>query len=126
MRELTLKQRLFVEAFVGEAEGIATRAAVIAGYSSTYGCKLLKLEHIQAAIGEEAEELDERLALTRDRIHELWMMIAEDEGESTKDRLAALRDAARAQGMFLDRVELSGEVEVPVRVVLPSNGRERD
>jgi len=125
MRELTHKQKVFVEAFVGEAEGIATRAATIAGYSSTYGCKLLKLDHIQLAIGREAEELVEGLALTRDRIHALWLEIAEDEEQRTSDRLAALRDAARAQGMFLDRVELSGSVEVPVTVSLPSNGRER-
>lgn len=52
MRELTFKQRLFVEAYIGEANGNGTEAARIAGYSypSEQSYQLLQKTTVRAAI----------------------------------------------------------------------------
>ena len=50
--ELTTKQKLFVEAYLGEASGNASEAARIAGYTNpaTIGYRLLKKSMVRAAI----------------------------------------------------------------------------
>lgn len=50
--DLTYKQRLFVAAYLGEANGNATEAARIAGYAhpEVIGCRLVKKSSIRAAV----------------------------------------------------------------------------
>jgi phage terminase small subunit len=111
---LTVKQRKFCEAYVGEAAGNATEAARIAGYSSPRGSASANMAkaYILEAIKHLSKKTQEASgALTIEEIHQLWGDIARDAKERTSDRLAALRDAARANGAFLDRTELSGEVK---------------
>ena len=125
---LTGKQKAFVEAYCGEAKGNATEAARLAGYSSPEGsaAKNMGKGKIREAVEKRMAEVREaRGALTPEECHELWARMARDLSVMPKDRLAAVRDAAKAMGMFVDRVEHSGSVEVPVTVSLPSNGRER-
>lgn len=52
MRELNFKQRLFVEAYLGEAKGNATEAARIAGYAwpEKQGYQQLEKTRIKAAV----------------------------------------------------------------------------
>jgi phage terminase small subunit len=111
---LTGKQAAFCRAYVGEAKGNATDAARKAGYSSPEGsaAKNMRKGKILDAINYLNEQAAEAAgALTIEEIHQLWGEIARDPLEKTSDRLAALRDAARAHGAFLDRTELSGEVQ---------------
>jgi phage terminase small subunit len=125
---MTPKQRAYVEAYCGVARGNATQAARVAGYSSPEGSAADNMRNpkILQAIADRSAELAKRPGvLTAEEIQEAWAEIARDAVE-VKHRLAALRDAARSKGMFLDRVEHSGAVDVPVRVVLPDNGRGRD
>lgn len=125
---LTRKQRLFVEYYVGEAKGNATEAARLAGYSSPEGSAAKnmgkgKLLEAIAALSAELAEKDG--ALTPEEIQEMWAEIARDPKQMTKDRLKALSDAARSQGLFIDRrhVQVSGG-GAGVVVYVPSNGRE--
>ena len=53
MRELTWKQKLFVEAYLGKANGNATEAARVAGYRwpDKQGAQLLAKPQVKAAVG---------------------------------------------------------------------------
>jgi hypothetical protein len=74
--KLTLKQELFVEAYLGAAKGNATEAARLAGYKGSdqtlaqVGAENLRKPHIAALIGKrvetEAMEADEVLQLLSD------------------------------------------------------------
>jgi hypothetical protein len=57
MRELTFKERLFVEAYIGSAAGNATEAARKAGYAwpEKVGSRLVGRSGIKAAIGARVE-----------------------------------------------------------------------
>ena len=130
-RRLTQKQRLFVEAYVGEARGNATEAARLAGYKgrdttlAQVGAENLRKPYIASAIEKRAEEMREASgALTPEEIHELWGDIARDTQQSTKDRLKASELAAKSQGMFLERLEVDVSGQVDVVAYIPSNGRE--
>lgn len=69
-RELTHKQRLFVEAFLGEASGNATQAARIAGYSGNdntlaqRGAELVRNSKIAALV----EKRVENVAMSADEV----------------------------------------------------------
>lgn len=64
MSELTAQQRTFVSAYLGEAAGNATKAAIIAGYSEKaarqVASRLLTYAHIQHAIEGRLEKHDLR------------------------------------------------------------------
>lgn len=126
---LTRKQKLFVEYYVGEAKGNATEAARLAGYSSPEGsaAKNMGKGKILEAIAALSAELAERDgALTPEEIQEMWAEIARDPKQMTKDRLKALSDAARSQGLFIDRRHVQVESGGGVVIYVPSNGREVD
>ncbi len=105
-RTLTHKQALFCQAYVGEAKGNGCEAARIAGYSNPRSASNDNLQKpvILAEITRLTEEAQQaRGALSPAEIRQLWGEIARDESESATVRLTALRDAARASGLFLDR-----------------------
>ncbi len=85
--ELTLKERRFVECYLGEARGCASLAARMAGYKNDHptGSRLLRKPTVRAAI---ASELD-------------------DAAMSAKECLARLSDVAR--GDLTDFLDLSGD-----------------
>jgi hypothetical protein len=66
LEALSVKERLFVEAYLGEAKGVAAKAARLAGYKhpGVIGCRLLKKVHVQTAIKVRLEPL----VLTVDQI----------------------------------------------------------
>lgn len=109
-RPLTHKQNLFCRAYVGEAKGNGTESARIAGYAGTdatlasVAAENLRKPHILAEITRLTEEAQQaRGALSPAEIRQFWGEIARDPKESSTVRLTALRDAARASGLFLDR-----------------------
>lgn len=124
---LTLMQRLYVEAYVGEAKGNATEAARIAGYASPENSARDNAgkPKIMQAVHEALEEIrKDHDVLTPEEIHAFWRRVVYDDSVEMKDRLKAASDAARAMAMFVDRKELRVESGVQVMVYLPDNGRE--
>jgi len=127
-RPLTPKQLRFIAAFVkGQS---AQAAAVEAGYSkATSRSKAhtwLKSPRFAAAVAAmKAERLREDIA-DADELRRVWTQILRDPKEATRDRLKAAELLGKSQGMFLERVEHSGGVDLnhQVAIYLPSNGRD--
>ena len=131
VKGLTEKQRRFVEAYTGVANGVATQAARLAGYSgddralSVIGTRTLRITRVADAV----EAIRERSRtkpsiMTREQRQDLLSKFAKDESLSKKDRMRAIEILGKMQGDFIERLELSGSVETQVMVYLPSNGRD--
>lgn len=118
-RELTEKQRRFVDAYMGEALGNAMVAARLAGYKgsdnslASVGYNNLRKPVILARIEELREE--QPLSLGRIELQDLWSRLATDVGEETKDRLRATELLARSQAMFIEKREIVDKT--PARTV---------
>jgi len=114
----TYKQRKFCEYYIGEAKGNATKAAILAGYSEkgarVSGRRLLTNANIIALIDCLESNLPKRL--TPEDIHAQWYDIAHDPDTCDGIRLQALRDAARANIMFIERHEHTGPDGNPLKL----------
>lgn len=105
---LNEKQKRFVEAYTGPAEGNATKAARMAEYAhpDTQGPRLLEHVGVREAILAARKPRSLRAILTRERRQELLSNIAEDDGnEETKDRIKAIEVLGKMQGDFIERHE---------------------
>ena len=112
---LTAKQRAFIENYTGNA----TEAALKAGYSKdtaySIGQENLKKPEIQQAIRErEAKRLSPAIA-KRDRLLEFWTQTMEDTDIYIKERLRASELLGKAQGVFLERVEMEHTGSLDIR-----------
>lgn len=116
MRELTPKQKKFVELYNGNA----TQAAIAAGYSpkraDAIGYDLLRKTEISEAIRQREEsESRERIA-DRQQRQFFWTSIMRGEEQEMKDRLRASELLGKSEGDFLERTELTGKDGGAVRV----------
>lgn len=137
-RPMSMKQRRFLEAYVGEAKGNATLAARIAGYKgseSTLRAVASRVLHSHAVSAElEAYNAETRTAalLAREEILTRLTAIARGEGDEPhvlqsgetvyappkfSDRLRALELAAKLQGLLVDKVEVKVAAGIQVQLV---------
>ncbi len=129
MDGLTEKQRRFVEAYVGEAQGNATQAARLAGYSgddptlAVAGAKLIRNGKVAEAIEAARKPRTRRAILTRDERQALLTEFANDAGAEVKDRIKAIEVLGKMQGDFIEKHEVEHRGAMVVRVVMPDNGR---
>jgi hypothetical protein len=106
--ELTQKQRLFIEAFVGPAHGNATEAARAAGYKGSnetlraIGSQNLTKLNISALCQERVTEA----ALSSDRVLSELSVIALDKDEATRDRIASLSLLGKFHRLFVDSLDI--------------------
>lgn len=137
--KLTEKQRRFVEAYMGEANGVAAEAARIAGYkgnnANVLGAQLTANPSVKAAI--EERQRGDPLIATREERQRLWTSIARGEPQmqlidgkgvvrapALRDRILALQHLAKASGDFVERVKHEGHIGHEIVVVeLPANER---
>lgn len=109
--KLSERERRFVEAFMGEAAGNATKAAKLAGYSAKtarqQGNRLLTKAYIRAAVETRAEK-DPKVA-TRSERQQFWTKVYlgldEFASVSMSDRLKASELLGKSQADFIDRHE---------------------
>ena len=125
---LTPKQSAFIDAYTGNA----TEAARMAGYSQataySQGQRLLKNSEVAAAIqSREAERTSETIANREARL-KFWTSVMYDETQSTRDRLRASELLAKAEGDFLERVEVESQksLDVTAQVRLAVLEREKE
>ena len=126
-RQLTEKQRRFVEAYMGEARGNATQAARLAGYAGddntlrVVGSENLAKPAIRDAIDERVDSCP-LVASRRDRLEFLTRVMLGQETDrvmtkeglvdaepAMRDRLKALELLGKIQGDFTQKIELKGE-----------------
>lgn len=126
-KKLTPKQEKFIAAYLGEARGNATQAARMAGYRGNdatlaeIGRENLRKPGIAERIEAARAELRAKAILTREEILAGLAAIARGEGDEPhvlqsgeviyappkfSDRRGALMDAAKLQGLLVDKVEV--------------------
>jgi hypothetical protein len=99
---LSLKQKSFVNAYLGEANGNATKAAIIAGYSErtayAQGSRLLKHVEVQQALQRQLT----KVGLTEDQaIEELGELATRHVDKvSAADKIRALELFLKVKGSF--------------------------
>jgi len=113
-KRLTWKQQRFVEAYAGDG----VKAAKEAGYKgdrntlAVRASQLLKMPKIQDALeARNARDRTKRIA-DRQELLEMYSTIARDSTIRLRDRLKAMDSLARAQGMFLDKTAIMGQLSV--------------
>ena len=110
---LTSKQQRFIEAYTGNA----TEAARMAGYSAktaySPGQRLLKNSDVAAAIQRREAERQADIVATREERLMFYTQVMRNVEEDTKHRLKAAELLGKAEGDFLERVE----VETPKQIM---------
>jgi phage terminase small subunit len=113
-KELTMKQRLFVEAYFANDYN-ASEAARVAGYAgdnhNKLGHELLSKPHIKAAVEKRAQEKIKDISLTEEYVIRKLVKTIE-RAETDNNLTAVLRGielAAKNLGMLRDRTEITGK-----------------
>lgn len=113
--KLTLKQRLFVEAYLGVSKGNGTDAARKAGYKGndntlhTVAQENLRKPAIAAAI---QEKLNAKATIMgADEVLELLTSTARGDFYEKREQLKALELLGKYHKLFTEKVEHSGEIE---------------
>lgn len=97
--QLTPKQKAFVDAYLTDPN--ATKAAELAGYQGSattlaqVGAENLRKPQIVAALVARQSVIQSKRILNAQEVQEHLSAIAVDEGERTKDRIAALNTLAK-------------------------------
>ena len=116
MAKLTPKQQRFVDEYLIDLN--ATQAAIRAGYSEKtakeIGSENLTKPNIAKAIQEAQESLSNKTQLTVDMVVQGLLKEAQDyaEGSTQSARVSAWAHLGKHLGMFKDRIEHSGQLEI--------------
>lgn len=130
-KKLTAKQNTFVDAYLGEAKMNAAQAARIAGYKhpETQGAE--NLRKLRPYIDEVMDKRHSNAIATQKEVQEFFTSVLRGEAKeevvsnngkvlevpaSTKDRLKAAECMGRAYGMFTERKEISGTMDINIGV----------
>lgn len=104
---LSERERRFVEAYMGEAAGNATKAAELAGYSQKsarqQGQRLCTKAAIRAAI--DARQENDELVADRKERQAFWSSTMRDNDQKMPDRLKASELLGRSGADFIERHE---------------------
>lgn len=142
--KLTEKQKRFADYYI--ETGNATEAAIKAGYSQKtakeMGYENLTKPHIKAYIDERIREMDEKRIMKAEEVMQLLTAIArnevkeevvvfgdgmsviEEKGISAKDRLKALELIGKRYGLWTDKQQIEGEVQVNIIDNIPKSEEE--
>lgn len=130
-KKLTAKQNTFIDAYLGEAKMNAAQAARIAGYKhpETQGAE--NLRKLRPWIDKVMNERHSNAIATQEEIQKFFTSVLRGEVKeevvsnsgkilevpaSTKDRLKAAECMGRAYGMFTERKEISGTMDINIGV----------
>lgn len=128
-KKLTAKQSTFIDAYLGEAKMNAAQAARIAGYKhpETQGAE--NLRKLRPWIDKAMNERHTDAIATQKEVQEFFTSVLRGEVKeevvsnsgkilevpaSTKDRLKAAECMGRAYGMFTERKEISGNLNIEI------------
>lgn len=125
---LTIKQRAFVQAYVGKANGNGFQAAKMAGYSGNdatvknYAYKLLQIPKVAAALRGFAAKVEDATVLSVIEVKRILSDIARNPKAEDKDRIAAADKLLKSGGAY----SINHNVDVKsaaVKFVFEDNGR---
>ena len=130
-KKLTAKQSAFIDAYLGEAKMNATQAARIAGYKHPEVQGAENLRKLRPYISKTMDERHTKAIATQKEVQEFFTSVLRGEVKeevvsnngkvlevpaSTKDRLKAAECMGRAYGMFTERKEISGTMDINIGV----------
>lgn len=130
-KKLTAKQSAFIDAYLGEAKMNATQAARIAGYKHPEAQGAENLRKLRPWIDEVMSKRHSDAIATQEEIQQFFTAVVRGEVKeevvsnngkilevpaSTKDRLKAAECMGRAYGMFTERKEISGTMDISIGV----------
>lgn len=128
-KKLTAKQSAFIDAYLGEAKMNATQAARIAGYKHPEAQGAENLRKLRPWIDEVMSKRHSAAIATQKEIQQFFTAVVRGEVKeevvsnsgkilevpaSTKDRLKAAECMGRAYGMFTERKEISGNLNIEI------------
>ncbi|MFO1351901.1 MAG: terminase small subunit [Gammaproteobacteria bacterium] len=115
-KTLTPRQRRFVECYA--ASGNATQAAKQAGYADRYADRFAKQLLENSLVANYLAELNQKLSkpaiATAEERQRFWTRLMRRRNIEYKDRLKASELLGKAQGDFIERREVSGDLTVRV------------
>jgi len=114
-----------VEAFSGNASAAARAAGYSEKTAYSQGERLLRNAEILSAIQERENRQLSALVADRTERQVFWTSIMRDENQRMGDRLRASELLAKANGDFLERVELT-KLEPPIINVIFGNDEEEE
>jgi phage terminase small subunit len=130
-KKLTAKQSTFIDAYLGEAKMNSVQAARIAGYKNPKVQGAENLRKLRPWIDKAMNERHSNAIATQKEIQEFFTSVVRGEVKeevvsnsgkilevpaSTKDRLKAAECMGRAYGMFTERKEISGTMDITIGV----------
>lgn len=114
--QLTEKERLFCEAFIGRARGNATKAAQLAGYgrnaasAATLAWRLLRKVEVQRAIIATNAKRTHRALLDADQTDRILSSIADDDTADMHARIRAIGELNKVRGRHSIKHIVDGHV----------------
>lgn len=111
--KLTLKQELFVSAYLGASMGNATDAARRAGYKgnanqlASVGTENLRKPAIATAIQAQQKKILEPLIWGREELQDFWSRVSSDRTVAMPHRLRASELLGKSQGLFIEKREVT-------------------
>lgn len=116
MKPLNQRQSAFVQAYI--QHGVASRAAIEAGYSEktaySQAERLLRNVGIRAEIERLGKKTESAAVADAAERREFWTSVMRDSDGDMKDRLKASELLGRTGGDFIERSESSGTLIVRV------------
>lgn len=114
---MTEKQKAWVDYY--KQGHTATEAARLAGYKANSGHSFESIGHenlrkLEEFIRDREAVLESPRIADMEEINAFWTATMRDENESTKNRLKASELRARAAGMFVERLNVTGAVPVVI------------
>lgn len=128
-KKLTNKQLTFIDAYLGEAKMNSVQAARIAGYKNPKVQGAECLRKLRPWIDKAMSERHTKAIATQEEIQQFFTAVVRGEVKeevvsnngkvlevpaSTKDRLKAAECMGRAYGMFTERKEISGNLNIEI------------
>lgn len=130
-KKLTNKQITFIDAYLGEAKMNSVQAARIAGYKNPKVQGAECLRKLRPYLDKAMYERHTEAIATQKEVQEFFTSVLRGEVKeevvasngkvlevpaSTKDRLKAAECMGRAYGMFTERKEISGTMDINIGV----------
>jgi phage terminase small subunit len=113
---LSERERRFVDAYMGDAQGNGTAAARLAGYKGNakvlgvQSTRLLTKANIQAAVTARRVALDSQSIADAKERREILTAIIRNGQQESRDRIRAIDVANKMDGIYIEKHELTASV----------------
>lgn len=125
MKQITEQQKKFADFFI--ETGNATMSYIRAGYvargnaAEANASRLLRNAKVADYVEQRNQELAQKRIADIAEVKEFWTRIMRSSDEETKDRLKASEFIAKTNGVFVTKLEHSGDADNPIQHNIEGN-----